>query len=41
MREHTHHVEIVVDSNCAALEALEHFDGVLIVLVGDVALSEL
>ena len=40
MREHTHHVEVVVDSHCAALEALEHFEGVLVVLVGDVGVSE-
>ena len=41
MREHTHHVEFVVDSHCPTLEALEHFEGVLIVLVGDVGVSEL
>ena len=40
VREHTHHVEVVVYAHCAALEALEHFKGVLLVLVGDVRVSE-
>ena len=40
-RQHTHHVEVVVDSHCPALEALEHFEGVLVVLVGDARVGEL
>ena len=40
VREHTHHVEVVEYAHCPTLEAFEHFEGVLVVLVGDVGVGE-
>ena len=36
-RLHTWHLEVVLDPHCAAHEAHEHFEGLLIVFVGDVS----